>query len=164
MVKRTRLLVSSVVLTFGVVMPLSAGDYPSVTLESLLTPQQQATLNIADMTPQRREALREALIAAFTAGFQRGKLEGQKSTAAAAAALATPPLGSVIETQIDGDFEGWEGETIVKLMNGEIWQQTEYHYEYHYAFMPKVMVYQSGGSWKMKVDGTEQAVGVQRLR
>jgi hypothetical protein len=49
-------------------------------------------------------------------------------------------------------------------MNGQIWQQTEYHYEYHYAYMPKVLVYPSGGGYKMKVDGTSQAIGVQRLR
>ena len=30
---------------------------------------------------------------------------------------------SVIETYIDGDFEGWEGETIWKMDNGQIWQQ-----------------------------------------
>lgn len=33
-----------------------------------------------------------------------------------------------IETQIDGDFSGWEGETIYKLRNGHIWQQARYHY------------------------------------
>jgi len=26
-----------------------------------------------------------------------------------------------IETHIEGDFEGWEGETIYKLSNGQIW-------------------------------------------
>ena len=31
---------------------------------------------------------------------------------------------SVIETQIEGEFECWEGETAVKLMNGQIWIQT----------------------------------------
>lgn len=71
---------------------------------------------------------------------------------------------SVIETKIDGDFEGWEGETIVKLMNGQIWQQTEYHYHYHYAFMPKVLLFKSGTGYKMKVDGVEKAVGVKRLK
>lgn len=71
---------------------------------------------------------------------------------------------SVIESQIDGDFEGWEGETIVKLMNGQIWQQTEYYYRYHYSFMPKVLIIKSGGSYKMKVDGIEKLIRVQRLR
>jgi len=80
------------------------------------------------------------------------------------AAAGSTTGGSAIETEIDGEFNGWEGETIIKLMNGQIWQQKEYHYEYHYAYMPKVLVYRSGGGFKMKVDGTSQAVGVERLR
>lgn len=71
---------------------------------------------------------------------------------------------SVIETQVDGDFKGWEGKTVVKLMNGQIWIQTEYYYEYHYAYMPDVLIYQSDGGWKMKVEGVDQAVGVKQLR
>lgn len=71
---------------------------------------------------------------------------------------------SVIESQISGAFEGWDGETVVKLMNGQVWMQTEYYYEYHYAYMPDVLVYQSGGGWKMKVDGVSKAVGVEQLR
>ncbi len=70
----------------------------------------------------------------------------------------------IIETQIDGDFEGWEGETIVKLMNGQIWQQTEYYYHYHYAFMPKVTIIKSGAGYKMIVDGSPKAIGVTRLK
>ncbi|MEW6238380.1 MAG: hypothetical protein AB1656_23595 [Candidatus Omnitrophota bacterium] len=75
-----------------------------------------------------------------------------------------PSIPSVIESKIDGDFEGWEGETIVKLMNGQIWQQSEYYYHYHYAFMPDVLIYKSGARWKMKVEGVDRAVGVQQLR
>ncbi len=70
------------------------------------------------------------------------------------------PSPELIESQIDGDFEGWEGETIVKPTNGQIWQQSEYYYHYHYAFMPKVLIFRSGGGYKMKVDGVEKSVGV----
>jgi len=70
----------------------------------------------------------------------------------------------VIEGRIDGDFEGWEGETIVKLMNGDIWQQTEYYYYYHYAYSPKVTIVKSGSTYKMKVDGVSKAVGVVKLK
>ena len=70
----------------------------------------------------------------------------------------------VIESRIDGDFEGWDGETIVKLMNGQIWQQIEYYYHYHYSFMPDVLIYRSGGGYKMKVDGIRKSVGVIQLR
>lgn len=75
-----------------------------------------------------------------------------------------PSSPSVIESQIDGDYEGWEGETIIKLTNGQIWQQSEYYYTYHYAFMPKVMIFASGPGYKMKVDGVEKSVGVIRLK
>jgi len=77
------------------------------------------------------------------------------------AASASP---SVIESKIDGDFEGWDGQTIVKLINGQIWQQSEYFYHYHYSFMPKVLIFRSGIGYKMKVDGIEKAVGVNRLK
>jgi hypothetical protein len=81
-----------------------------------------------------------------------------------AASTTAPPSPSVIESQIDGDFDGWEGETIIKLTNGQIWQQSEYFYFYHYAFMPKVLIFRSGYGFKMKVDGVDKPVGVTRLR
>jgi len=74
------------------------------------------------------------------------------------------PAPQVIESQIDGDFEGWEGETIVKLTNGQIWQQSEYYYHYHYGFMPRVIICRTGGGYKMKVDGIQKSVGVERLK
>src|SRR3989344_2622108 len=48
-----------------------------------------------------------------------------------------------IESSIDGEFNGWEGETIYKLINGQYWQQSAYHYHYHYAYSPKVLIYGS---------------------
>ena len=75
-----------------------------------------------------------------------------------------PITPSVIENRIDGDFEGWEGETIVKLENRQIWQQSEYHYHYHYAFMPEVLIFKSGSGYKMWVEGVEKAVRVERLK
>ena len=47
----------------------------------------------------------------------------------------------VIETRIDGEFKGWEGETVYKMQNGQIWQQASYHYHYHYAYSPEVIIY-----------------------
>jgi hypothetical protein len=71
---------------------------------------------------------------------------------------------AVIESQIDGEFEGWDGDTIFKLVNGQIWQQSSYHYHYHYAYMPRVTIYRSGTGYKMKVEGVDQTISVQRLR
>ena len=35
-------------------------------------------------------------------------------------------------SRIDGIFEGWRGDTIVKLKNGQFWQQAIYSYNYDY--------------------------------
>ena len=69
-----------------------------------------------------------------------------------------------IESYLSGEFEGWEGETVVTLSNGQVWQQVEYYYHYHYAFMPKVTIFQSGGGYKMLVEGVPKAVGVIQVR
>ena len=75
-----------------------------------------------------------------------------------------PAVPTLIESQIDGEFEGWQGETVVKLMNGQIWQQVEYWYHYHYAYMPRVLIVRNGAGYRMKVEGIEKAVGVERLK
>ena len=90
------------------------------------------------------------------------QVEAGKSTAPKSGSRKVPSP-EVIESQIDGDFERWEGETIVKLMNGQIWQQSEYYYHYLYVFMPKVLIFRSGVRYKMKVDGVEKSVGVSLL-
>ncbi len=71
---------------------------------------------------------------------------------------------SYIESRIDGEFEGWDGETIFKLMNGQVWQQDSYSYYYHYSYMPKVIIYKSGARYKMKVDGTNREIYVKRIK
>jgi hypothetical protein len=69
----------------------------------------------------------------------------------------------MIKSQVDGEFSGWEGDTLVKLVNGQVWQQTEYWYHYHYAYMPRVTITTDGG-YKMMVEGIPKAVRVERLK
>jgi len=71
---------------------------------------------------------------------------------------------NLIQSSIDGDFEGWDGDTIFKLMNGQIWQQVSYSYTYHYAYMPRVQIYKSANGYKMIVDGVDKTISVKRLR
>lgn len=81
--------------------------------------------------------------------------------------VVLPHVGTtsdVIESSINGTFNGWDGETVVKLMNGQIWKQSVYLYEYHYAYMPDVLIYKSASGYKMLVDGTDEAVSVERIK
>jgi hypothetical protein len=70
----------------------------------------------------------------------------------------------VIESRIDGDFEGWDGETIFKLTNGQIWQQTDFQIQIAIKLMPKVLIYNTGSNYKMQVEGIEKSITVTRLK
>lgn len=78
------------------------------------------------------------------------------------------PLGceAAVETNINGDFDGWDSETIYKLDNGQIWQQANYHYHYHYAYRPQVVIYKTAhGTCHIRVvDDDDEGVDVVRLK
>ena len=76
----------------------------------------------------------------------------------------TPRPSAAMESRIDGSFDGWDGETIVKLVNGQIWQQDEDYYHDRYAYWPKVIVSRTIGGYVMHVDGVPKAVRVTRLK
>jgi len=67
-------------------------------------------------------------------------------------------ISDVLESQINGDFKGWEGETAYQLTNGQVWKQAIYSYEYTYAYMPEVLIYSAGGGYKIQVEGTSVEV------
>lgn len=69
-----------------------------------------------------------------------------------------------VESEIDGEFEGWDGDTVFQLENGQVWQQSSYDYLYHYAYNPNVFIYDCDGEWKMKVEGVEDVITVERLK
>lgn len=70
----------------------------------------------------------------------------------------------VIESRIVGDFNGFEGETIFQLDNGQIWQQISYTYKYKYKYRPKVVIFKTSGGHEMQVDGIDKRIKVVRLK
>jgi hypothetical protein len=130
-------------------------------LDKLLSKDQQLKLGVTTMRPEQRELLHQVLTNSFRQGYETGKRDGLLP---GAQTPVTQPT-HVIESRVDGDFIGWEGETIVKLTNGQIWQQTEFHYVRRFASMPNARIYPSNGGYKMKIEGIDDvAVGVKRLK
>lgn len=74
------------------------------------------------------------------------------------------PSAEVIESQIDGEFSGWDGETIFKLTNGQIWQQVAYAYTYSYKYRPKVLIFRTTGGYEMQVEGMDRRIRVVRIK
>jgi hypothetical protein len=71
---------------------------------------------------------------------------------------------NAIETRVDGEFEGWAGDTIVKTTNGQIWQQSEFYVFYHYSYSPNVLIVKVANGYKMQVEGISHAVDVLLLK
>ena len=69
---------------------------------------------------------------------------------------------AIIESHINGTFQGWDGDTIFELRNGQVWQQASYSYAYHYAYSPEVFIYSTSGGYKMIVNGVSETIYVRR--
>src|SRR5712691_3605313 len=82
----------------------------------------------------------------------------------AAAGSTGSNCAPAIESAISGEFNGWDGETIFKLDNGQIWQQAEYDYTYSYSYRPEVTIYQTSSGCRMKVEDEEETILVKRLK
>jgi hypothetical protein len=92
---------------------------------------------------------------------QMAKQPAEPSTVTSRVRSACSPA---IESAISGEFEGWSGETIFKLDNGQIWEQAEYDYEYEYDYRPDVTIYETRAGCKMKVEGVDETILVRRIR
>ena len=73
-------------------------------------------------------------------------------------------LQDVIESNIDGDFRGWDGNTSFKLSNGDVWVQDEVKTLFSpIVYKPLVYIYTgSYGSYKMKVAGVDETLQVKK--
>ena len=128
-------------------------------LLQLMTAQQYKDAGLDKLSPKEIAAL-DSWITNFVARSQLSS----KLANVANAVPAKRETASAIESAVDGEFEGWTGETIFKLQNGQIWQQAEYDYDYEYEYSPEVTIYKTSGCWKMQVKGVEDAICVKRLK
>lgn len=67
-----------------------------------------------------------------------------------------------VESRIDGEFKGWSGDTIFRLQNGQVWQQSAYAYRYKYAYRPEIVIWD--GAHLALADDTSDSVQVRRIR
>jgi len=72
------------------------------------------------------------------------------------------PVEGVIESQVFGRFNGWTGKTVVKLTNGQVWQQAQFTRKYAVKYMPPVLIYLTASGPVMQVAGTR--VKVRQIR
>ena len=69
-----------------------------------------------------------------------------------------------LETRLAGPFTGWDGDTVFRLENGQLWQQIDSSYLYSRAESPRVTIRRAAfGSYLLQVEGIGRTVRVRRL-
>ena len=69
----------------------------------------------------------------------------------------------IMFSNVSGSWEGWSGDTIVRLVNGEIWEQVGLGLSLSLGLGNEVFVYQKNGMYYMAVEDEDEAVAVRRL-
>ena len=140
-----------------------------------MTAEELKTTGISTLSPQQRIAL-DLWLSRYTAifwkeltAFSRAYERLRKEQSSPSSSLSR--YGSVasnctpaIESTISGTFNGWDGETIFKLDNGQTWQQAEYDYTYTYSYRPDVTIYSVVGGCRLKVEDEDDTILVKRLK
>lgn len=70
-----------------------------------------------------------------------------------------------IVARINGKFAGWDGHTVFKLENGMIWAQVDKDKFYTRELINPTVVIEPAmfGTWRLKVEGFDEDVRVERL-
>jgi hypothetical protein len=87
----------------------------------------------------------------------------QLSTVVPVRSSTVVPKKPEIHTSIDGEFNGWAGETVFKLSNGQLWEQTEFDLYVTARISPSVTLTTNGGLVTLTVDSSGESVEVQQI-
>ena len=69
-----------------------------------------------------------------------------------------------LTTRLAGSFTGWDGDTVFRLENGQLWQQIDSSYLYSRSESPRVTIRRAAfGSYLLQVEGIDWTVRVRRL-
>jgi uncharacterized membrane protein len=55
--------------------------------------------------------------------------------------------------QIQGEFNGWDKDVVVKLTDGTCWKQAHFYFYFYFSLYPNVELYNRGGVTYLKVQG-----------
>jgi hypothetical protein len=70
----------------------------------------------------------------------------------------------LVDSAIVNDFNGWDGDTLFELQNGQIWQQVGPGIETRVAVRPRALIFRGAGGVEMHVGGVDSNVRVEQLR
>jgi hypothetical protein len=138
---------------------------PTVTAEAppdvraLMTPDEFKAAGLERLSPAELEALNRWLLR-YTA-TQASELRQDSK-------LVTEEIRKVeqdgLRTRIVGEFRGWDGDTVFRLENGQVWRQRLPGQWSYRATSPEVELSKNMmGFWMLRVLSADRAIGVTRI-
>lgn len=149
-----------VLMCAGAVFPaLADDDFPGI--RKLMSDDEFRSTGLDGLAPEELEAL-DAWLLRYTAGDAEVLQETNDSVREAREARDDRGIVS----RIVGDFEGWSGETVFRLENGQVWEQRlDGRFRYRGEPNPEVRIDRNWvGFYRMTVIGTGRSVGVSPRR
>lgn len=138
----------------------------STTVTTRIPPEVFESAGLTKLSAQEFGSLNawiEAYVDHETEKALRTGIEANPNLPAQGAELHPNPL-EVIESQIDGEFEGWNGDTTYRLQNGQLWQQASFSQGPARALNPTVIIFRQMGGYRMKVEGVPGVVAVKLVK
>lgn len=140
---------------FSAAPALATDAFPGV--EKLMSTEQFEAAGLHKLTPAEREALDRWLVS-YTAEEAPEMLRSNPEVRAAEESIR-------IEARIKQPFEGWSGDTLFYLDNGQVWRQRLRGRYFHRGDDAAVVIEKNLlGFYKMTVTSSGKSIGVTRLR
>jgi len=128
-----------------------------------MTPQELKDSGVSNLTTAQKKAFNEWLNR-YTSTVVSVAHTQQATAPTPARSEVRSGCSPAIESNLAGEFNGWEGETIFKLDNGQIWEQAEYAYTYSYSYRPEATIYQVDGGCRLKAEDEDETIMVRRIK
>jgi hypothetical protein len=142
---------------------MAAQSRLAVKAEDVMTAQELKDTGVSGLTAAQKKAFEEWLSRYTTTVYNVAVNQGTRESSVKPSEVRSV-CAPAVESTLAGDFNGWEGETIFKLDNGQIWEQAEYSYTYSYSYRPEITIYQVSGGCRMKVEDEDETIMVRRIK
>jgi hypothetical protein len=131
---------------------------PDVSVLKLMSAEQFSAAGLSKLSPAELRSLSEWV--------RSHSLHVAELARTAALSPEPAPSGNpgVMETRMDGDFTGWDGGTVFRFTNGQVWRQVSFGTVRQFVRSPKVTLVATGGGWRLQVEGVPQSIYVSRVR
>ena len=176
-IEMTRILIVIIVLLSSV--PLVASEGFS-TLEEQMTGKEFTASGLDKLTPEELASLNAWIRSRSLATIDAPASAAAATTAATTSSAAESTGGdrrgfrsekededrSSITSRIVGKFSGWDGQTVFKLENGMIWEQTDKDKFYIREVENPVAIIEPGifGTWRLQIEGYNSKCRVERIQ